>query len=43
LLVRGEFLEVDGDKDLFSFGINIADVDTAFVCEENPVALRVMS
>lgn len=43
LVVGGEFLEVDGYKNLFSFGVNITNVDTAFVCEENPVALRVMS
>jgi hypothetical protein len=40
--VGGEFLQVDGDEDLHSFGINVADIDTALVCEENPIALSVM-
>lgn len=43
MFVGGKFLEVDGDEDLFSFGVNVADVDTALVCEENPVALRMGS
>ena len=39
LFVGGELLQVDGDEDLHSFGVNIADIDTALVCEENPIAL----
>jgi len=41
----GDFLvgwvvgEVDGDEELFGFGIDIADVDTSFVSEEDPVTL----
>lgn len=38
-VVRGVLLEVDGDEDLFGFGVDIADVDAALVGEEDPVAL----
>jgi hypothetical protein len=31
--------QVDGDEELLCFGINVTDVDTALVCEEDPVAL----
>jgi len=39
-LVVGRVLrEVDGDEQLLSLSIDITDVDTTLVCEENPVAL----
>jgi hypothetical protein len=40
LFVRGVFRKVDWDEDLLSFGINITNIDTALVCEENPVTLN---
>ncbi len=39
LLVCGEFLEIDGNKDFLGLCIDITDIDTTFVCEQNPVAL----
>jgi hypothetical protein len=39
LLVRGVFLEVDGDEELLSLLINIANIDTALVGEEDPITL----
>ena len=39
LLVAGVLLEVDGDQELLSLCVNITDLDTTLVVEENPVAL----
>lgn len=39
LLVGGVFFEVDGDEDLLSLGVDIADINTALVGEEDVVAL----
>ena len=39
LLVGGVVLEVHGDEQLLSLGINITDVDTTLVGEEDPVTL----
>jgi len=39
LLVGGVLLQVDGDEELLSLGIDITDINTTLVCEENPVAL----
>ena len=41
LVVAGVLLEIDGDEQLLGFGVDIADVDTALVVEEDPVTLRV--
>lgn len=38
-LVGGIFPEVDGDEQLLSLLVDIADIDTALVGEEDPVAL----
>lgn len=43
LFVGGEVFEVNGDQELLSLGIDITDVDTTFVSEENPVALEIIS
>lgn len=40
LLVAGILLEVHGDEELLSLSVNIADLDTTLVVEENPVALE---
>jgi hypothetical protein len=40
LLVGGVFSEVDGNQDLLSLGIDIANIDTTLVCEQDPVALK---
>ena len=40
LLVAGVLLEVDGDQELLSLCVNITDLDTTLVVEENPVALN---
>lgn len=40
LLVGGVILQVNGDKELLSFGVDITDVDTTLVGEENPIALN---
>ncbi len=40
LLVGGVLLEIDWDQKLLGLCVDIADVDTAFMCEEDPVALR---
>jgi hypothetical protein len=40
LLIRGIFRKVDWDEDLLGFGIDITNIDTAFVREQNPVTLR---
>ncbi|KAI6762873.1 hypothetical protein HG530_008853 [Fusarium avenaceum] len=39
LLVGGVLGEVDGDQELLSLGVNITDINTTLVGEENPVAL----
>lgn len=40
LLIGRVLLKVDGDEKLLSFLINITDIDTTLVCEEDPVALK---
>jgi hypothetical protein len=39
LLVGRVLREVDGDQDLLSLSIDITDIDTTLVSEENPVTL----
>jgi hypothetical protein len=39
LLVGRVLGKVDGDEQLLSLLINIADIDTTLVCEKNPVTL----
>jgi hypothetical protein len=39
LLVGRVLCKVDRDQELLGFRIDIADIDTAFVGEENPIAL----
>jgi hypothetical protein len=39
LLVRGVLLQVDGDEELLSLGVDITDIYTTLVREENPVTL----
>lgn len=41
LLVRGELGKVDGDQNLFGLFVDITDIDTTLVGEENPVTLEV--
>jgi hypothetical protein len=43
LFVGREVFEVNGDQNLLSLGIDITDVDTTFVSEENPVTLSFIS
>jgi hypothetical protein len=43
VLVGRKLLEVDGNQDLLGLCIDIADIDTTLVCEQNPVALLVVS
>jgi len=40
LLVGGEVLEVDGNQKLLSLSINITDINTTLVVEEDPVTLK---
>ena len=40
LLVRGVLLQVDGNEELFSLLIDIANIDTTLVGEKDPIALR---
>jgi len=40
LFVRGVILEVDGNEQLLSLLINITNIDTTFMSEENPVSLK---
>lgn len=40
LLVGGIFAEVDRDEKLFSLRINITNIDTTLVREQNPVTLE---
>jgi hypothetical protein len=42
LLVGRVLGQVNGDQELLGLGVDIADVDTTLVGEENPVALVVM-
>lgn len=39
LRVGGELLQVDGNEELLSLGIDITDIDTTLVVEQNPVTL----
>lgn len=39
-LVRGVLLEIDWDEELLSFLVDIADVNTTLVGEEDPIALE---
>ena len=39
LLVAGVLLEVDGNQELLSLSVNITDLNTTLVVEENPVTL----
>ena len=41
LCIGRVFLQVNWDQELFCLRIDIANVDTAFVGEEDPVALEV--
>jgi len=38
-LVRWVLGKINGDENLLGFGIDITNIDTTLVCEENPVAL----
>ena len=40
LLVGGVLLEVDWNEKLLSLGVDITDVDTTLVSEEDPVTLN---
>jgi hypothetical protein len=40
LLVRGVFLKVDRDEELLGLLIDIANIDTTFVGEEDPITLK---
>lgn len=40
LLVRGVLGKVNGNENLLSFGIDITNIDTSLVCEEDPIALE---
>jgi imidazole glycerol phosphate synthase subunit HisF len=40
LLVGGELLQVDGNEELLRLGIDITDINTTLVVEEDPVALN---
>ena len=39
LFVGGELLQVDGNQELLSLGVNITDIDTTLVVEQDPVTL----
>jgi hypothetical protein len=39
LLVGGILSEIDGDQELLSLGVNITNINTTLVGEEDPVAL----
>lgn len=43
LLVGGVVLEVDGDEQLLSLSVDITNVDTTLVGEEDPVALHLLA
>ena len=40
LLVRGELLEVDRNEKLLSLLVNIANINTTLVGEEDPITLK---
>jgi hypothetical protein len=40
LLVGRVLLEIDGDEKLLSLLVDIANIDTTFVSEEDPIALE---
>lgn len=40
LLVRRILGKVNWDENLLSFGIDITNINTSLVCEENPIALK---
>jgi hypothetical protein len=40
LLVRGVLLEVDGDEKLLSLLVDITNINTALVGEEDPITLK---
>ena len=40
LLVGWVLLEVDGNEKLLSLLVDITDIDTALVCEEDPITLK---
>jgi imidazole glycerol phosphate synthase subunit HisF len=40
LLVGGELLQVDGNEELLSLGVDITDINTTLVVEEDPVTLE---
>jgi hypothetical protein len=40
LLVRGELLEVDRNEKLLSLLVNITNIDTTLVGEEDPITLK---
>jgi hypothetical protein len=40
LLVRGVLGKVDGNENLLGFGIDITNIDTSLVCEEDPITLK---
>jgi len=39
-IVRRIFGEVNGNENLLGFGIDITNIDTSFVCEEDPITLE---
>ncbi len=39
LFVGWVFLEVDGNEDLLGLCVNVTNIDTTLVCEEDPVTL----
>lgn len=41
LLVRGVLGEVDGDQELRGLGVDITDINTTLIGEENPVTLYI--
>jgi hypothetical protein len=43
LLVGGVVLKVDGNEKLLSLSIDVTDVDTTLVGEEDPVTLELVS
>jgi hypothetical protein len=43
LVVGGILCEIDGNEEFFGFGINVTNVNTALVREEDPVALETLA
>ena len=39
LVVGGKVCQVDGDQDPLGLGVDVTDIDTPFVREEQPVSL----